>query len=361
MDLNSIKKLLPCLLLIFFSACKDKPQQLSKDEAIEFAKQMERSIRKGDGSVLDKGFDKDVFIERMHLPNSTEAKGFSNGIAEHLDFGTKITSELSDHISFQFIKHYIKDDKHHVIFRLFDDKESTLNYHDYELLKKHDKCLVADVYIYMSGETLAETMGNLFKTLYDRVDEAGEKGLGNIDNVKEIKELVQKGKSAEAKKMFDELPAYLKKSKAILLLNVSICSNLSSEEYDGAIKAFREAFPDEPNMNLMMIDGYYLQKDYEKMLAAVNALDSQINKDPLLDYYRYMSYKLMEDKATAKTYLKQVVKNMPEFQGGYIEWIAVDLKEKNTAEADSLIAVYRKKRFDQKELDLIVNYYRLLN
>ena len=354
-------KLLPYLLLIFFISCKDKQQQLSKPEALEFAKQMETSINKGDGSVLDKGFDKEEFAERMHLGNSSEAKGFSKGIMSNLNFGTKITSELSDHVKFQFIKHYEKDSKHHLIFRLYDEKESTLNYHDYELLKKHDKCMVADVYVYLSGETLAETMGGLFKTLYDKANEVGEKGLGGIENVKEIKQLVQRGKSAEAKKLFDELPAYFKKSKAIMLLNVSLCSNLTSEEYDTAIKEFREAFPNEPNMNLMMIDGYYLQKDYVKMLAAVNGLDSQINKDPLLDYYRYLSYKLMEDKPSARKYLERLVKNMPNFQGGYIEWIAIDLKEGKDAEADSLIGVYKKKRFDQKELDLIVNYYRILH
>jgi hypothetical protein len=112
-------------------------------------------------------------------------------------------------------------------------------------------------------------------------------------------------------------------------------------------------------MYLVMVDGYFLQKEYVKMLAAVNSLDSQINKDPLLDFYRYLSYNLLLDKAKAKTCLVRLLKNMPDFQKGYQELIAVELGDKNKNEADSLIKIYRgKAKFNQGELDNIIAYYR---
>ena len=346
---------------VILSGCKQKPQQLTNEEAIAFAKSIESSIKKGDGDFLDHAFDKDAFIEKMKLPNTAEGKGFGKGIMEKMNLGNKITSALSDQDNFEFIKHYIKDGKHHVIFRLYNVKEGSLNYHDYELIKTHDKCRIADVYIYLSGETLAETMGNLFNTLYANNSERGQKDLSGVEDLKEIRALIQKGKNAEANKLYETLPAYLKNSKSILLLNVIICSNLSNDEYNGAIKGFRKKFPNEPNMNLMMVDGYFLQKDYVKMLAAINALDSQINKDPLLDFYRYVSYDLLEDKPNARLYLTRLVQHMPDFQKGFQELIAVDLKNKNKAEADSLIVIYRKKtRFNQQELTNIINYSALL-
>lgn len=361
-------KLISKKFLLFFvvvsvvlTACKQKPQQLTDEEAVTFAKAIEKSIKKGDGDFLDHAFDKDAFIDKMKLPTTAEGRGFGKGILEKMNLGNKITSALSDQDNFEFIKHYIKDGKHHVIFRLYNVKESSLNYHDYELIKSHDKCRVADVYIYLSGETLAETMGNLFKTLYANNNDPDQQGLAGVEDLKEVRTLIQRGKNAEAKKMYEGLPAYLKNTKTILLLNVVICSGLGNEEYNEAIKVFREKFPNEPNMNLMMIDGYFLQKDYVKMLAAINALDSQINKDPLLDFYRYVSYDLLKDKQNARLYLTRLVKNMPDFQKGVQELIAVDLKDKNKAEADSLITIYRKKtRFNQQELTNIINYSGLV-
>jgi len=173
-----------------------------------------------------------------------------------------------------------------------------------------------------------------------------------------VRTLLQKGKNAEAKKLYDALPAYLKKNKAVLLMDILICSDLSNDEYNLAITNFQEKFPNEPNMNLMMIDGYFLQKEYGKMLDAINALDAQIDKDPILDFYRYLSYNLLKDDANAKMYLTKLLKNMPDFQRGYQELIVTELQNKNKAAADSLISIYRQKRkFNQEVLDDIISFY----
>lgn len=348
---------IPVLLLL--GACKQTPQQLTNEESIAFAKEIQSSIKKGEGAFLDNSFDKDAFAGRMHLPNTADGRSYGKGILEKLNLGSKISNSLSDQDNFEFIKHYVKDGKHHIIFRLYGHKEGTLNYHDYELLKTDNECKIADVYIYMSGETLTETMSNLFNSLFEKSKNPEQQNLTGVDDLKEIRNLIQRGKYAEAKKMYDVLPAYLKETKAVLLFDVLICSNLSNEEYNEAINRFQEKFPDEPNMNLMMIDGYFLQKDYVKMLAAVNALDSQINKDPLLDHYRYLSYNLLEDKKNARICLTRLVKNMPDFQKGYLELIAVELESKNKTLADSLISIYQKKiKFDQQELSSVINYYQ---
>ncbi|HLA57843.1 MAG TPA: hypothetical protein VK622_03740, partial [Puia sp.] len=257
--MNRFKKLLPYLVLIFFCACKEKPEKLNKEEAIDFAKQIERTMKKGDGSLLDKGFDTEEFIDRMNLPDNEEGKGFAKGTAKSLNFGTRIAGEMTDHVNFEFIKHYVKEDKQHVVFRLYDEEEGTLNYQDYELLKKHGKCLIADVYIYLTGETFAETMGNIFKTLYEG---SGNDAVGadkDMEKVGTVKTLMQSGKVEEAKKTYDLLPAYIKKSKVVKLMYVTLCAALSTEQYESALNEYKEAFPNEPNVNLLMIDGYYAQ------------------------------------------------------------------------------------------------------
>ena len=357
-----------CISLFFitvflFAGCKQPVQQLTKEESVTFAKEIETAIKKGDGNLLDNSFDKNEFIKRMNLPNTANGKGFSEGVSKKINIGSQIVKALSDQDNFEFIKHYVKENKHHLIFRMFTTKDESLNYHDYEILKAGGKCKIADAYIYLTGETIAETMHNMFNSLFQESLELDkyteDEKLKAINELKEVRVLMQKGNIDGAKKLYETLPNYLKKTKTALLINVIICSRLTISEYSEAIKEFKELFPDEPNMNLIMIDGYFLQKDYIKVLAAVNALDAQINKDPFLDYHRYLAYNLLEDKISSLSCLKRLVKNMPNFQKGYIELIAVDLKNKNNSEADSLIKIYRNTpRFSQPELTTIINYYQ---
>jgi len=346
---------LPAVFLA--NACNEPLQQLTDAEAISFAKEMETSIKKTDGEFLDNSIDRPAFIKKMKLPETSDAKNFGTGIFKKLQLGNKISNSLTDQDEFKFIKHYVKEGKHHAIFRLYGNKESTLNYHDYELIKVNNESRIADVYIYMSGEPLSETMGNLYKDLYDEARDR-KKEASEMADIGRVRTLLQKGKNAEAKKLYDALPAYLKKNKAVLLMDILICSDLSNDEYNLAITNFQEKFPNEPNMNLMMIDGYFLQKEYGKMLDAINALDAQIDKDPILDFYRYLSYNLLKDDANAKMYLTKLLKNMPDFQRGYQELIVTELQNKNKAAADSLISIYRQKRkFNQEVLDDIISFY----
>lgn len=345
-------------IIIIISGCSQAPQQLTDEESLAFAKELENSIKKREGEFLDNAFDKDAFIKRIDLTGMANSKGFGDGVMSKMKLGTQVSNSLSDQDSYEFIKHYTKDKVHHVIFRLYGVEESTLNYHDFELIKVDGKCMIADMYIYLSGETLAETMRNLYKSMVGNNDDNKPSKFSGMDDVADIKKLMQRGKYAEARRIYETLPDNLKNAKPIMLTNILICSNLSNNDYDEAIKKFQLKFPNEPNMNLVMIDGYYLQKEYAKMLSAINALDSQINKDPLLDYYRYLSYNLLEDKANSKLYLTRLVNNKPDFQKGFLELITVELDGKNKTASDSLVKIYRKNpKFKQDELDLLLSYY----
>lgn len=364
MNWHLYKNYLPALLCsLFVLACGSPQQQLTSQEAISFAKEMEMAIKKGEGSFLDKAFDKNEFVKRMDLPETEYGKGFAKGVVQKITIGTQIANELSDHDSFEFIKHYVKNSRHHLVFRLYITKDGSLNYHDYELIKINNRCRVADLYVYMTGETLTETMRNMYVSLYtgsDGAQEAGEsEKIADLGKIKDIRKLINSGKVDEAKKMYDDLPDYIKQTKTVSVLHVLLASGLTLEEYNKAINDFKERFPNEPSIPLMMIDGYYLQKDYTSMLAAINSLDSQISKDPLLDYHRYLSYELLEDTTNSMLCLRRLVKNLPDFQKGMIELIAVELRNNNKPAADALIAVYRKKpKFDQAKLNDIVSYYQ---
>lgn len=353
--------LLFAAVISFFCSCTPPQPPLTKAEAIAFAGEIEKSIKKGESEFLNTAFDKEEFIKRLDLEDSPEGKGFADGVITKLNLGTQLTAILTDRDNFNFIKYYEKEGHHHVIFRLFTTKDGSLNYHDYELVKTGNACKIADAYIYLSGETLAETMHSMFSNLYKKSlkNNNYDNSLGGLNDLKEIKDLLNRGKAKEAQQMYEALPASLKKNKTVLLINVFICSRLTEDDYNAAIKEFNRLFPNQPNMSLMMIDGYFIQKDYQKMLGAVNALDAQIDKDPLLDYYRYLSYKLMLKQDSGLVCLNRLIKNMPDFQSGYIELISAKLQSGLKEEADSLISIYHSKPgFNQQDLNTLVSMYQ---
>ena len=353
--------LLFILLCGLFFSCTETQKPLTATEAIAFAGEIEKSIKKGEKAFLDNAFDKDEFIKKLDLGDNPDGKEFSEGVITKLNLGTQLTAILNDQDNFNFIKHYEKEGRHHIVFRLFTAKEGSLNYHDYELIKSGKDCKIADAYIYLSGESLTETMHNMYYNLYKKSlkNSNYDKALGGLNDLKEIKDMLNRGKAKEAKEMYETLPASLKKNKTVLLINVFICSRLTEDDYNTAIQEFNQLYPNQPNMSLMMIDGYFIQKNYEKMLSAVNALDAQINSDPLLDYYRYLSYKLLLKLDSGVICLNRLVNNMPDFQSGYIELISAKLQAGLTPQADSLIKVYRSKpAFNQQDLNELVSMYK---
>ncbi|MFN8252594.1 MAG: hypothetical protein U0V75_12010 [Ferruginibacter sp.] len=350
------------LVVIIYSSCSEKEEKLTQKEALEFATAIEKSIAKGDASFLDKAFSKREFTKRLNLPDGDEARGYATGIMSKLTLGSQLIAALSGRDAFSFIKQYEKDGKHHIIFKIYMDKSGSLNYHDYELLKTNGQCKIADVYIYMSGETMAETLGNLYKTLDKHANETdksfSDKDMPEVFNLKKAKELMMRGQYAEAKEVFNSLPDYLRNTKPALLMNTQICAGVSNEEYAKAIEAYKFRFPGERNISLLMIDGYYIRKDYLKMLGAINTLDSQINKDPFLDYYRYLGYNILNDDSNALASLQRLIVSMPDFEKGYLELIARDLRTGNRKSADSLAAIYKKKPgFEQEDLQQVLSLY----
>jgi hypothetical protein len=141
--------------------------------------------------------------------------------------------------------------------------------------------------------------------------DATKKDLTTTDN---IRDLISQDEYAKASQEYEKLPASIKKEKAYQLMHVSIQSHLSNESYIGALNEYKALFPNDPNMYLLMIDAYTLQKNYPMALESVNKLDSIVGKDPFQDYERGLIYKLMDDTANERICLERLHRNMPDFQ-----------------------------------------------
>jgi tetratricopeptide (TPR) repeat protein len=342
---------------LFVLSCGQKEVPATPADAKDFARQLQSSIEKRNPDFFNTAIDKKKFLKKAGLGSGKNARSFGAGVEDRLNMGTTMINSLSKKATYQLVKQYEKNNKQHVLFRLYDD--GSLNYHDIELIKSGNNVKIDDIFIYTSGEYLSETIKGLFqqmKGIMDKKSNSSEES-AVIKSLPKMRQLMNEGKYEEAISIYETLPPNIQQLRAVQIIHVLIASGLDdTEKYSDAIEEYKKLYPDEPNMHLILIDGYVLKEEYDKALFSVNEMDRMINKDPFLDYYRYLVYSLKKDKANSKICIEKLVKNMPDFEDGMLELIGTYLEEKNNNAADDWIKKFRSKSsFDQDRLDALIN------
>ena len=344
------------LSIILLASCKTKEKPVTKEEAVQFAKSLEKSIAVRNENFFNNAFDLDAMLLKMKAAAPDEPgsfwKGVKEGMGEKMKFGSKVVQSLGNKGTYLIVKQYQQGDKQHVLFRLFSD--GSINYHDFELVSKDGNIKIADVYIYLTGELFSKTINDIFAELL----KSDEKNAVALTDFSKLNKLVQKKEYEEAKQVLDRLPDNLKNTKAIQLRNLEICLETDTAQYTQAVEKFRHDFPGDPSLNLALLDGMIIREKYTDAIACINQLDSRINKDPLLDYYRGLLYNLQGKKEAALEAFENLYKNMPEFSPGAMELSTYYMDKGNYKQAGDIINKAKSNRdFDESVLENLHTVY----
>jgi hypothetical protein len=344
----------------FFVSCEESEKPVSKEEALEFAKKIETSIYKKDEDFLNNAFDIKGMIKKMGFAkNESELNGFSKGIEKKMVLGTQIIAALNKKGIYQFVRQYEKEKVQHIIFRLFGD--DGINYHDYQLAKPRGAVKIADLFIYLTGENISETFSNLMVQFpdFNSANKAKtDQVLEEFKQIAKIKKSILGFKYDEAKQLIDELPDSLRKNKIVQIYNLQVSSQLSDDKYNAAIQEYMQFYPDQPNMQLVLLDIYTNKKEYGKVMEAVNKLDSLLGHDPFLDFYRAHCSSYLNDKAGTRKYLERLNTALPLFENGALELIENYAETKEFNKAFPVINKLKKSRdFDTSGLSIYYTLY----
>jgi tetratricopeptide (TPR) repeat protein len=347
-----------CMVFIFcvgLSCSQTKEEAVTVQEAKDFARQLQSSIEKRNGDFFDEAIDADKFLKKAGLNSEKDARSFGEGLSEKMNIGTQLVRSLSKKGTYELVKQYEKDKKQHLLFRLYYD--GSLNYHDIELTRSGNETKIADMFIYTSGELFSETMNNLYRQMKTMMSK-GETSFEDrwLLEMPRLKQKLNSGEYEEAMEIFDRLPEKIKKMKAVQLTHIMIASGLDDmDKYAAAIDEYTRLYPNEPNMHLILLDSYIMKQQYDEALHSVNELDRMIDKDPFLDYYRYLIYNIKEDSTNARASIIKLMNNMPDFEDGMLELIVLYVEEKNNKEADKWIKEFRSHgSFDQDQLETLL-------
>lgn len=353
----SFLQILAITLLTVSTSCKTAPPKpVTKEEAKEFAAKLEVSVRKRETAFFNEAIDKKEMLKRADLPESSDSKGFQKGLERGMKMGDNIAKSLTDKGTYSLVKQYEKDGKQHILFRLYDN--GSLNYHDMELIHMGNEVKIADIFVYTTGQLLSETLHGVFAQMKGLMDK--DSGVSPdeewVRRMPEIRQLITQEKYQEALDLYNQMPVTVQNIRAMQIVHIEIASGLDIEEYDKALKQYQTLYPNEPNMHLLMIDGYIMHKEYDKALDAVNELDKQINKDPMLDYYRYLCYNLLDNQEQCIVSLEKLIKNMPDFEDGQLELIVTYIQEKQFDKARPLVKKFKSRAsFSQSTLELVLS------
>lgn len=301
--------------LVVLASCKqgvpapERMDPVSHDEAKAFAAAFAAAISPCDAGKLDTLIDRETLLRRA-LQHSKVTGALKDGIARGLR-----TSSLG-----QLLCRGLGQDAHYALLRIKDDggvprpffrlvASGAVNYHELELGKsrKDHQVRALDIRVYATGDLLSESLTQMI----DQAAEVAKSGAAASDfqrAAEGIQEARARGDNAEARRLFATVPAPLRATKPMRLTELMIASDLDEATYKDVMEKYRRDFPDDPSADVVAIDYFYLRRDMQGTLDAVDRLDELVDGDPYLATLRANAYLLdptPEHLAQAETWARK--------------------------------------------------------
>ena len=304
-------------------------------EAEAFAKELATKMSPCDSAALNAVLDFDMVITRAVAGRNIPRGAVKQIKREAPRIGAKFCAELGD-ASYTYLRTQTVDGSPQPLFRVITG--TAVNYHQLELDKRDGVIRAADIYLYGTGERLSDTFGKLFDSMMETsVRDAGQA-------MRRVQRLVAAEDYEQALVALKAMPDKLRRSKPLMLMEVQIASNLDDEsKYLAAIEAYGRAFPNDPSLDLVMVDGAYLRKEWDEVLRLVDRLDKRVGGDPYLDLLRAESLGESGKRAEAIALAKQATEAEPTLEQAWWQLLTQQAAARDHASAIATLVVLRDK------------------
>jgi tetratricopeptide (TPR) repeat protein len=350
-----MKNCIVLLLMVFLLAgCNSSNNQISNDELNFFANKLVDDIKESPSSAFEEKIDSDFLFERMYdgsfdfsLLDYQIKSGFRKGLKGfHEAMGYEITNG-----SYELIKIEIREDGGHLFFRLFSD--DGLNIHDFLVVRKNERLVIADVYIYTAGEYFSKLLAVAYSYMLTSSNilnkEFSEERLQEVKNIGKVRKLLEGGEYEKAFALMKDVDDQFKKEKFWHILNIQCAAGLDSATYIGAMEDFGNEFPKDPSWFLMGVDYFFLLGNYEKAIMSLDELGEFLGKDPVIELLKANMYWANKDFENS---YKIIMDNLKEVQNLSDFYFTKASCEGNLRMYDSLESTLRTMN-DRFEIEII--------
>jgi hypothetical protein len=155
--------------------------------------------------------------------------------------------------------------------------------------------------------------------------------------------LINLGKMQEALTIIKGMQPETQKQKMVLLNRVRAAQSSDEKEYTAVLEDFRNLFPKDPCLDLLLIDYYTLKKDFPQAIESIDRLDKSVGVDPYLNVIRAGISEASGDLTGAARFAARAMDQEPTLLPAYFAAVGISMKAAKYDETLTLL-----KALDQK-------------
>ena len=318
--------------------------QESPTTPLEFASAMEWAVYSGDVQAFDASIAWDRLLDQatQGLPGAESARdSFVTEFRQSLSHGSALARQVvgvvSQGGSYDLLRVQEVDGRSRPIFRLVAH-DGSLNYHEMLLHRNSDGSLVVeDIYIFLSGETLSNTLRRVFvPTAYESAPAITShltpvelEFVQHWEVITKFTEFLGPGQFAQALEVYQGMPASLQQDRTIMLMYIQAAMRLDEDVYAAAMEEFRRIYPHDPCVDILSIDSYAAADRYDSAMGCIDRLDQAVAGDPYLNVLRANLLISQGDFETAQQLAQAALDEEPDMIDAYWAFVSISLAQQD--------------------------------
>ncbi len=251
-------------------------------------------------------------------------------------FPEEISNAVQNGDFYNFVSYHFdeRDKTYHLIFRYYTNQYG-LDYHDYRILKANTHFYIDDIFVFSTNQKLSESLKLFYLSTVPKKEITSLLKKTEYKPILMLKNFVDAANKNDYKSAYKHITILQKslqnKDRFTAFLKLEIAASLTEEAYVDTIENILQNFTKSPNTQLVAMQYYYANKEYEAIFKCINLLEN-FTHDTFLDFEKGNLYFAKKDYESAAVFYKNMLKNYPEF---------------NTPKFSLLVVFDRTQQFDK--------------
>jgi tetratricopeptide (TPR) repeat protein len=295
---------------------------------------------------FDQAVDADAILDTTFsdILLSTEwERGFRSGLKKAIttQLGEKLIGQMPAGTYAKLLRIKVDGNKAKALIRLdFGDNGNA--YMDMHLVNnKKGKIRIVDWYDYSRGQLYTESLQQITATLsptptvLGKIFDIASNRKANMDLVFKLIKMNKEGKHKEVATEFLTLDESLRKSRLLSITAVQAANQSGDMDlYKKTLSNLEHYFNNDPGMAFLLLDYYFLEGRYEKVLATIDQLQKSFGvKDAALIAIKSNTMFSQEKYQEAEKLASQAIALEPEYENAYWTLLNSQLPQKKFHEA----------------------------
>ena len=322
----------------------------NEQQVKELVKQLDAAIAHQSATELARLFDQNQLMDQIlsgFVIVQDEKEEVVRGLKQVegvSDLPEKIVQAVRSGGDYRFVRLVTKDGQLRPLYRLTMPEDGGVNYHELVVELVSEKPLITNVFLYLSGESLSESVRRVLipalaaedATIVGQLTGSEAEILKNRDALRTINVLTSQQKFEDAFAKFEELTPELLQDRTILMTRLVISQALGESEQESAVEALAKAAPGQPCSDFPLFALRKKQGRHEDVIQIVDRLQKVI-EDPYLDLLKVDALLATGKTDAAREAVVRVKTVCPDRSDVYWMEIAVSLKTRNFEETARLL------------------------